>query len=101
MKKILNGKLYDTQSAKLICDNWNGYGSGDFRYENEELYQKKNGEFFLYGEGGPLSSYSISYGGNSCYGERIIPMTNDEAIQWAQNNMDVDKYIEIFGEIEE
>lgn len=101
MKKILDGKLYDTQKAKMIGEHCNGYWKSDFRYKNEELYKKENGEFFLYGEGGPLSSYAISYGNDFCYGETIIPFELSDAKKWCEKYLDVDKYIEIFGEPEE
>ncbi len=48
MKKIINGKRYDTETAKLIGSD--GYSNpSDFNYWSEDLYQKKTGEFFLYG----------------------------------------------------
>jgi len=54
MKKIINGKRYDTETAQLIGSA--SYSNRtDFRFWSEELYRKKTGEFFLYGEGGPAS----------------------------------------------
>ena len=38
MKKIINGRLYDTGTAKEIGCYENGYGAGDFRYYYESLY---------------------------------------------------------------
>lgn len=32
MKKIINGKEYDTDTAKEVGSLWNGIGAGDFRY---------------------------------------------------------------------
>jgi hypothetical protein len=32
--------------------------AGIFRWVCEELYRKRTGEYFLYGEGGPMSKYS-------------------------------------------
>ena len=55
MKKIINGKLYDTETAKLIGRSYHGEGPRDFRHYSEELYRKRTGEYFLYGEGGPMS----------------------------------------------
>lgn len=101
MKQIIDGKMYNTETATLVGEYWNGYGRGDFNFVVEELYQKKNKEFFLYGEGGPLSKWSRKYGGNYCYGEDIIPMSDEAAMEWAQIHLDVDKYIEMFGEPEE
>ena len=40
MKKIINGKKYDTETAKMVCDYYNGLPSTDFRSFSAELYKK-------------------------------------------------------------
>ena len=102
MKKIINGKVYDTATAKK-CGEYepNPYRS-DFNWYCEELYQKKTGEFFLYGEGNAASPYSKSCGQNEwCGSESIKPLTYAEAQCWAEKHMDGDDYITIFGDPEE
>ena len=75
MKKIINGRMYNTDTAKRLCSADNGSSCRDFSHWEEELYQKKTGEFFLYGEGGPASKYSRSCGQNEwCGGCDITPM---------------------------
>ena len=69
MKKVINGKMYNTDTAKRMADWSYGY-PGNFEYYEEELYKKKTGEFFLYGEGGPRSKYSDS-NGSETYGINI------------------------------
>ena len=102
MKKIINGKKYDTETAKKVGFACNNVGRGDFSWWEEELYQKKTGEFFLYGTGGPASKYNQSCGLNEWTGgEHIYPMTIDEAKKWAEKNLDADEYEEIFGEVKE
>lgn len=100
MKKIINGKRYDTGTAKLIGEA--SYSNRtDFNYWSEELYQKRTGEFFIYGEGGPASKYSRSTGQNSWSGgEKIIPITIKEAKEWAEKYLDGDEYEALF-EVEE
>ena len=102
MKKIINGKLYDTETAKLLgSDSYPG-GPRDFHYWCEELYQKRTGEFFLYGEGGPMSRYAQSCGQNEWSGgEKIIPLNYKAAAEWAEEHLDADDYQKIFGEISE
>lgn len=100
-KKIISGKVYDTDTAKKLGDWDNGYYTNDFNYCSETLYQKKTGEFFLHGEGHALSKYASHEGNMSGWGERIIPLTYDEACEWAENHLDADDYIAIFGEPEE
>lgn len=100
MKKIINGKVYNTESAKK-CGNWdNGHYTNDFAYCSEMLYQKKTGEFFLHGESHAMSKYATHSGNNSGWGEAIIPMSYDEASKWAKEHLSGDEYIRIFGEPE-
>ena len=101
MKKIINGKKYDTNTAKEITYASNGYGVTDFNYSCETIYQKKTGEFFLHGEGGPLSKYRESEGHGWCSGESIVPLTIEEAKEWMEKNASADTYESIFGEVEE
>lgn len=102
MKKIINGKLYNTETAERVGRWSNGRSTRDFTWCREELYRKKTGEFFLYGEGGPQSPYIRYIDSNSwCGDERIIPMTYDEARDWAERKLDADEYESIFGEVAE
>lgn len=101
MNKIINGKRYNTKTAKLIGEYANTYDYSDFNYVCEELYRKKTGEFFLYGEGGPMSSYAVYSGGNNwSSGAKIMPLSIDEAKKWVEENLDGDVYESLF-EIEE
>lgn len=102
MKKVINGKVYDTETAKKVASWYSSYARNDFHYYEEELYQKKTGEFFLYGEGNAASPYSKSCGQNEwCGSEKIQPLTYKEAQEWAENHLDGDEYCEIFGEPDE
>lgn len=101
MKKIINAKVYNTETANRVGAWDNGYFTNDFNYCSEDLYQKKTGEFFLHGEGGALSTYASHEGYMTGYGERIIPMTYDEAAQWAERHMTGEQYEQIFGEVSE
>ena len=102
MKKIINGRLYDTDTAKEIDVYGNGLGPRDFRNYSETLYLKRTGEYFLCGEGGPMSKYARSCGGNSWSGgSGIIPLTAEEAREWGEKHMSADDYIAAFGPVEE
>ena len=102
MKKIIGGKVYDTEKAKKVASWYSSYARNDFHYYEEELYKKKTGEFFLYGEGNAASPYSRSCGQNEwCGGEKIVPMTFAEAQEWAEKHLDGDEYSAIFGEPDE
>lgn len=100
MKKIIAGKVYDTSTAKQIGFWSNGRSYSDFSFVEETLYQKRTGEFFLHGSGGPMSKYSESHGYNTtCGGEQIMPLTYKEANEWAMEYLDADEYEAIFGKI--
>lgn len=102
MKQIINGKKYDTDTAKKLHRWSNNIPGNDAHYCAEALYRKKTGEFFLYGEGGAFSRYSESYGDNSWGGgEKIIPLTEAEAREWMESRASADEYEEIFGECPE
>lgn len=95
MKKVIKGKLYDTDKARRL--GFDGQGDGFSRWY-EELYQKRTGEFFLYGEGGPMTRYAVSVRDNEwCGGEKIIPLSVDKARAWAEEHLDADAYAAIFG----
>ena len=102
MKKIINGRMYDTETAEKIEEWDNGIYGNDFRSCEETLYKKTKGEYFIYGSGGALSKYSIPCGNNSSSGScDIIPLTEDEAKIWMEEKGDPDAYTEEFGEVPE
>ena len=74
MKKIIKGKVYDTDTAKRLT-------SGNY---TEGLYRKKTGEFFLHE-----------------WGKNIKPITYEQAQKWSEENLDRDEYCAIFGEPDE
>lgn len=99
MKKIIRGKMYDTETAKKIHEA--AHGEGFRRYE-EALYRKRSGEYFLAGEGGPATHYAHSTGLNLWSGgEKIIPLSYAEALEWGEREMDADEYQEAFGPVSE
>lgn len=102
MKKIIDGKVYNTETATCVGEWANGYYRNDFKWESEELYKKNNGEFFLYGEGGPMSSYAESIGNRSwSEGSSISPLTSKEAYNWAMEKLSANEFEEIFGAMSE
>lgn len=100
-KKIIGGKMYNTETAKQLAYWNNGYTRSDFNFTEEALYLKKTGEYFLYGHGGAMSSYSESYGTSRCGGEGFTPLTEEGAKHWAEAHLEADEYIAIFGDVEE
>lgn len=101
MKKIINGAVYNTESARKIGELEHSNRSS-FDYFIETLYQTRAGKYFLHGEGHASSRYArrITYN-EFAPGEEIIPFTAEEAKGWAEDGLDPDLYIAEFGEPEE
>ena len=102
MKAIINGKKYDTETAKFLVQRSN-YGSfRDFNHVEETLYRKRTGEYFLLGKGGPNTIYAEWVDTNTrSGGSRIVPLTVEGAKEWAEAHASCDVYEKIFGEVEE
>lgn len=91
MKKIINNKKYDTETAKKICVH-DYYNNGNL-CSWDVIYRKKTGEFFL----------CHRTNGQNCWDlrEYIEPLTEEDAKEKCQCWMDGDAYEEAFGEVEE
>lgn len=102
MRKIINNKVYDTATATWIGLADNGHDYNDLAYSGETLYRKRTGEYFLHGEGGPMTSYAVRTGSNSWRGsERITPISYAAARQWAEEHLDAEAYEAEFGAVTE
>lgn len=100
MKKIINNKKYDTETARRV---------GRFEQLNdgyyEELYVKSTGEFFLYlpSENTILWDHRDEldeYRGLTLVSV-ICPLSEDAAKEWVSKVMDGEVYEELFGEVAE
>lgn len=100
MKKIIDGKTYNTDTATELGNYRNN--PGNFSFVDESLYRTKKGAYFLAGKGGPMSKYAQSCGLNEwCGGSDIHPISEQEARRWLERHCDVENYIAAFGEPEE
>ena len=100
MRQVINGKVYDTDTAKHIGSWWNGLGMSDSNNVRESLYQSKKGQFFLAGEGGANTCYAHSYGNTRSAGYGINLYTPKEALDWAERHLSTDE-IEAHFTVEE
>ena len=94
MKKVINGKVYNTDTAMRLAYMDNGQNYGDFRYYEAEIYRTKKGALFLYESGGAYSTMSVPVGNNGSGGSSDIrTITTTEAVdlvnEWSQ-----DRYID-------
>lgn len=79
MKKIINGKVYNTDTAREVGIWTNTWDHHSWTYEHESLYRKRTGEYFLFGEGRP------------------IPLSPAKAREWAEKHLSADEYEAAFG----
>ena len=102
MKKIINGKLYNTDTARQVGTWSNSADCSDLSWVEESLYQKKTGEFFLHGQGGPNTRYAQQLEASHwTSGETISLISYESAQKWAEEHLTADQYQAVFGEISE
>jgi hypothetical protein len=103
MKRIIDGKRYDTETAKQIATWNNGYPCNDFHAVEETLYRTVKGAWFLHYDGGALSDYRESCGSNSWTGsEGIQAILEGDAKAWLMEHNKVKALEEYFsGELED
>lgn len=77
MRKIINKKTYDTNTAKLLGVKYVGEFGEPKGYE-EQLFITKNKDYFIYGNGGLESIYQK---------ETIKLITDKEAELWTRENI--------------
>ena len=99
MKKVINGKTYNTETATEIENYGNGLGRNDFRNIDESLYVTKKGNFFLAGEGGAMTKYSEPCGNMTGGGEGIEPLSKTEALAWLERHGTAEQVEEYFGDM--
>lgn len=95
MKKIIDGKLLNTETAKKIGESdWGEPGS--FDYVCETLYRTKSGAFFIYGTGGADTRYAVPDGNFMAGGSKIVLLSSTAARKWAEENLTADEYLSVF-----
>ena len=92
MKKVIKGRVYDTSTAKKISECDNGVYGNDINACSETLYRTKSGCYFLHGCGGTNTKYATVLDGSWGSGEKIIPLDEESAIEWANGHMPQDAY---------
>lgn len=86
MRKIINGKVYDTETATKLADDRFGNASDFGRWE-EALHRTAKGALFIAGEGGPMTKYAVSRAQNErSSGSAITPMSEEEAVAWCEEH---------------
>lgn len=96
MKKIINGSRYNTETAQLLGTYETGM-PGDINHRGEELFRTRVEKYFIHHYGNCFPKPSGGWG----WGEELIPVSEDDARQWAEQRLDGDAYEAAFGEVDE
>jgi hypothetical protein len=98
MRKVINGKLYDTDTATLVHEDEGNLLPTDFDYTSERLYRKRTGEYFVHGRGGAASRWAREVGYDRYgAGEGIEPLTYEGAQRWMEEHASSEDYEREFG----
>ena len=97
MEKIIDGRLYDTNTATEIGSWDNGEQRWSFRYILKTLYKTDNGQYFLYVWGGAATEYAERCDGGYGEGSVIKLISEDEAREFAEKKLTADEYLAEFG----
>lgn len=89
MKKVIDGKQYNTQTAKELGKYENMKGRQAPAYYCETLYLTRSGKYFLHGIGGSRSFYRTVR-------EEIQPMFPQDAAAWAEEHLKPSEYAALF-----
>lgn len=99
MKRKVRGKWYDTTKASLLFEYDNGLYPDDFNYVSGDLYITPEGEYFLDAEGGAFTRYAVHVGRGWMRGsEKIIPMSKEEAREWASDRFTPEEVNKMFSQ---
>ena len=101
MKKIISGKIYNTDTATFIGNRQHS-NRGDFQFEDTDLYRTPKGAFFVQGTGGAYSRWSKPCGSNGMSGGHgIQAMSATEALAWCEDaGIDADVIAAFFTVVE-
>lgn len=98
MKRVIDHRVYDTDTAREMASWDNGLYVNDLGWVSETLYRKRTGEWFVFGEGGAATKYAKPDGPSSWVGgERVMPLTGEQAREWAERRLDGDEAEALFA----
>lgn len=97
MRRCVNGKVYDTETAEWLASCDYTYEKGMGCYYQEVLYRRRNGTFFFH-----RLFYGVKPGGIRCevaLKEEIVPISIHEAVWWGEDVLLTEDYERIFNTV--
>ncbi len=96
MKRIIEKKVYNTETATMVATTSFGYSNG-FSSFTETLYRTAKENYFLQYRGGPLSKYGVNEGREGTRGDSgIIVLSDDQAFEWLVSAKESELAAELF-----
>lgn len=87
MRKVIDGKIYDTETATKIFEYENCHDPGNAKYVSKTLYRTPNECWFVREFGGGLSEIAQVYAdGSSGPGSSIEVLSDDAACAFLQEH---------------
>ena len=103
IKRIIDGKSYNTETAIKVCELYSSAYPSDFAFHDTALFRTKRGTYFLAGKGGPMSMWrenAIGGGWTDGFGIRVVHYA--EAREIAENaGLDVEDMVAAGFQVEE
>jgi hypothetical protein len=85
MKKVIHGKLYDTNNAKMIVRHESSPPEEGSSALMETLYRTRQGNWFLHGRGGTGARWSRYTDNSYVFGEDIETLSEDAVREWCES----------------
>ena len=87
MRQVIEGKIYDTETAKHLHGWDNGQMPGDLKYRSKDLYRTLRGRYFLHHVGGAMTDMAVSTGNNNYGGSETLEVIDREtAIRFLESH---------------
>ena len=99
MKKIINRKIYNTETAEEVASWSNGMPGSEFGSYAEALFLTRKGTWFLWGEGGPMTKYAECVGDNRSGGEDLVVLSPEDACSWLEDKQALAAIQKYFGDV--
>lgn len=102
MKAVIDGKTYNTESARKICavGSSDGISRSDNGYWEGDLYRTQSGRWFVQGKGNAASFFAEPYGHGSTPGSGIRTADAESVRAWLERDGQTDvllQYAKDFG----
>lgn len=87
MFRLIEGRVYNTETSDILGTCTNGLPPQDENYKEEVLYRTKRGTYFLHTSTGAKIMPAVL----DVWSEYIIPLSYAGALEWANNSLTEDE----------